>query len=49
MLMKQKGLFGIKLTVIVACATLLCMTACRQKASPGEGKQLSPVFHVNES
>ena len=47
--MKQKGLFGIKLTVIVACATLLCMTACRQKASPGEGKQLSAEEYAAKS
>lgn len=39
--MKKKSIFGSKMTILVACATLLCITACRQKASPGEGKQLS--------
>ena len=28
-------------TAIVVCVAVLCMTACRQKASPGEGKQLT--------
>ena len=39
--MKQKSLLGSKMTIVTIGVALLCMTACRQKASPGEGKQLS--------
>ncbi len=39
--MKKKSIFWSKMTFIVACAILLCMTACRQKSSSEGGKQLS--------
>ena len=40
-LMKKKSIFGSIMTVIIACALMLCMTACRQKSSSEGGKQLS--------
>jgi hypothetical protein len=39
--MKKKSIFWSKMTFIVACAILLCVTACRQKSSSEGGKQLS--------
>ena len=39
--MKKKSIFWSKMTFIIACAILLCVTACRQKSSSEGGKQLS--------
>ena len=47
--MKKKHLFGSKMTMIAICTVVLCMTACRQKASPGEGKQLSAQDYAAKS
>ncbi len=38
-----------KMSIIVACAAVLCMTACRQKSSPGEGKQLSAQDYATKA
>ena len=39
--MKKNSLFWSKMTFIVACTILLCVSACRQKSSSEGGKQLS--------
>lgn len=39
--MKKRSIFESKMTVVMACVAMFCICACRQKASPGEGKHLS--------
>lgn len=39
--MRKKGIIRSEMTIIAACAIMLCMTACRQKSSSEGGKQLS--------
>ena len=47
--MKQKGIFESKMTIIAICAVMLSIIACRQKASPGEGKQLSAQEYASKA
>lgn len=47
--MKQDSIFESKMTIIMICAAVLCMISCRQKASPGEGKQLSAQEYANKA
>ena len=47
--MKQKGIFESKMTIISICAVMLSIIACRQKASPGEGKQLSAQEYASKA
>ena len=47
-LMKQKGIFRSKMTIIVTCALVLCVTACRQKSSSEGGKQLSAADYAKK-
>ena len=47
--MKQNSIFESKMTIIMICAAVLCMISCRQKESPGEGKQLSAQEYANKA
>lgn len=47
--MKKDSIFVSKMTIIMICVAVLCMTSCRQKASPGEGKQLSAQEYANKA